>query len=115
MQPRRESNGLGPNRTPRGDDAILAVGSRDWRAGDPEHPDPTPCADARHCSDALSALRKHQTELNALYWSFVPVEGYVTFLAKHASPTATTSGLFHASGPDIRRLASRLADWRVNF
>jgi hypothetical protein len=28
---RRESNWLGPHMTPRCDDAILAVGSRDWR------------------------------------------------------------------------------------
>jgi hypothetical protein len=33
-----------------GDGANRAVGSCDKRAADREHPDPAPCADARHCN-----------------------------------------------------------------
>ena len=64
---------------------------------------------------ALSRFLNQHTEINELYWSFVPVAGYGDYLARHAVSPIATSALFHASGPDVRRLEPSTETWRKQF
>ena len=52
---------------------------------------------------AFNALVKHHTEINNMYWSFVPAWSFTNYMARKNSD-ATPEALFHASGPDVHRL-----------
>lgn len=60
-------------------------------------------------------FKEHHTEINDLYWSLAPAAGYTDHLARHAASGSTPEGLFHASGPNARRIAPTLNEWRSNF
>src|SRR5215203_5527105 len=64
---------------------------------------------------AYSRFQKHHTEINSLYWSYVPVASYVIYLARHAPLNISPEGLFHATGPDAYRISSNINLWRSNF
>lgn len=64
---------------------------------------------------AYRRFRAHQTEINNLYWSFVPVAGFADYLARHSKVGTDTAVLFHASGPDVRHLAPKADEWRKHF
>jgi len=53
--------------------------------------------------------------MNQLYWSFVPVAGFCSHIARHQKPNEGLDTLFHASGPDLRRLAPTNKDWQLDF
>lgn len=74
----------------------------------------------RHATQSINTqayrrFKLHHTEINDLYWSFVPIASYADYLARHAPTNATPVGLFHASGPDSRRLPSTVAEWTRIF
>ena len=64
---------------------------------------------------AYQRFRGHQTEVNDLYWSFVPAAGFADYLARHSARDTGTATLFHATGPDVRRLAPMAEEWRRHF
>ena len=66
-------------------------------------------------SFALRRFSEHQTEINRLYWSLVPVAGFAGYHARHAAANATPSSVFHASGPNARRIAADLPSWQRDF
>ena len=66
------------------------------------------------CSRAYARFKAHHTEINRYYWSFVPAASYVKHIQRH-SPPSTTAELFHASGPNVRRLDPAAAAWAANF
>ena len=65
-------------------------------------------------SFAMRAFNSRETEINEHFWSFKVVSEYSGYLARSkktedaATPTAT---LFHAVGPDARRIPPTVADW----
>jgi hypothetical protein len=63
---------------------------------------------------AYRRFRAHHTEINNLYWSLAPVAGYGDYLARRTQETSPAV-LFHASGPDVRRLAPSVEHWRAYF
>ena len=66
-------------------------------------------------SFALRRFKKHQTEINRLYWSQAPVAGFASYLARHAPASATPTTVFHASGPNAHRIAVDLPAWERDF
>ena len=68
----------------------------------------------RH-SFALRRFKRHQTEINQLYWSFAPAAGFTNYHARHASAGATPTTVFHASGPNAHRIPADLPAWRNDF
>lgn len=64
---------------------------------------------------AYKRFRAHQTEINNLYWSFVPAAGFTNYLAQHATADLSTDALFHATGPNVHRLASTPDEWQKHF
>ncbi|HEY2541078.1 MAG TPA: hypothetical protein VGI28_16525 [Stellaceae bacterium] len=64
---------------------------------------------------AYRRFKLHHTEINDLYWSFAPVAGYADYLARHATPAATPTTLFFATGPDARRLAPSVGKWQQDL
>ena len=60
-------------------------------------------------------FKGHHTEINKLYWSFVPTAGYVKYLERHAPAGTETATLFHASGPNVHRLQLTARDWLASF
>jgi hypothetical protein len=64
---------------------------------------------------ALKRFRAHQTEINNHYWALAPVAGYADFTARKAPKPTSTAKLFHASGPDVHRLAYSAEEWRSQF
>ena len=63
---------------------------------------------------AYRRFRAHHTEINDLYWSLAPVAGYCDRLAGKTQETKPEA-LFHASGPDVHRLAPSIERWRSDF
>lgn len=49
-----------------------------------------------------------------MYWSFVPTWSHAHYLARHAG-VAKPGDVFHASGPDTRRLAASMPDFISHF
>ncbi|WP_147290421.1 hypothetical protein [Pannonibacter phragmitetus] len=66
-------------------------------------------------SFAYARFKDHHTEINDIYWSFVPVACCSEHQARHATLGTTPATLFHASGPDVRRIAPSIQEWRRNF
>lgn len=66
-------------------------------------------------SFAHQRFKEHHTEINDLYWALAPAAGYTDYLARHAPVHIKTDELFHATGPNARRIASSLDQWRTNF
>lgn len=65
-------------------------------------------------SCALRAFNERETEINQHYWSFVVVSEFSRFRARRfekISPSAPTSRLFRASGPDSSRIPCTVSDW----
>lgn len=52
---------------------------------------------------AFRSFVKHHTEINNMYWSFVPSWSFTHYIARKNKGT-TPELLFHASGPDVHRL-----------
>lgn len=67
------------------------------------------------CSRAYHRFRQHQTEINDLYWSLPPVAGYAEYIARRAVDTEEATKLFHAVGPNARRIAPTVGIWKHNF
>lgn len=63
---------------------------------------------------AFAAFKEHHTELNEIYWSFVPVDHFSRFLARN-NPQDSPETLFKASGSDVRRLCATNSEWKTNF
>ena len=66
-------------------------------------------------SFAYARFREHHTEINELYWSLAPAAGYTDYLARHASAGTTPDALFHATGPNARRISPSIDQWRLHF
>lgn len=64
---------------------------------------------------AFTSFMKHHSEINNLYWSFVPAQGYLTHISKNTPGTTSPITFFHASGPNVRRLASSMEQWNHDF
>lgn len=65
---------------------------------------------------AFNVFKKHQTEISDMYWSFRCAGSYAEYLArKTVKPESDPAQLFHATGPDARRLPSTVGDWRKHF
>ncbi len=65
-------------------------------------------------SFALRKLNAHETELNEHFWSFKVISDYSRFVAndvKRIDPEKPTIDVFHASGPDARRIPPTVTDW----
>lgn len=78
----------------------------------PEHPkysrfDLSPAA-----SVAYARFSRHHTELNDLYWSFVPAYHFVRYSTKCSPATAQTAAALFLSGPDARRPPTFVGEWR---
>ncbi|MGC2224573.1 MAG: hypothetical protein WA624_20575 [Methylocella sp.] len=58
---------------------------------------------------------QHHTELNEIYWSFVPLESHANYVARNRLDTDLTANVFSASGADVRRLARELGGWKRDF
>lgn len=56
----------------------------------------------------------HHTELNNLYWSFVPLASYGSYVARNSVEPATAK-LFFANGPDVVRIPPIVSDWKNHF
>lgn len=52
---------------------------------------------------AFSALVKHHTEINNMYWAFVPAWSFTHHMARN-NLNGTPQALFAAAGPDVHRL-----------
>lgn len=63
---------------------------------------------------AFRAFVKHHTEINDMYWSFVPTWSYANYIAKR-NKTSTPAALFHASGPDVHRLDPTIPKFLNNY
>lgn len=63
---------------------------------------------------AFSAFVKHHTEINNMYWSFVPTWSFTHYLARKNKDT-TPELLFHASGPDVHRLDHSIPRFIHNY
>lgn len=64
---------------------------------------------------AYSRFNKHHTELNDLYWSFVPAYHYTRYLTKGAAPTERTQSTLVLSGDDARRPPTTMGEWRASI
>ena len=65
-------------------------------------------------SFALRTFNRYETEINQHFWSFKVVSDYARFLAQQqnlTAPTFPTSQIFHATGPDARRIPPNVSDW----
>lgn len=60
-------------------------------------------------------FREHHTELNNLYWSFVPAASYASYLARHSPSGATPHTLLHIAGPDAIRVSHDIFEWQKSF
>ena len=63
---------------------------------------------------AFSAFVKHHTEINNMYWSFVPAWSFTHYIARNNKNT-TPELLFHASGPDVHRLDHSIQKFISNY
>lgn len=63
----------------------------------------------------FARFKAHHTEINDLYWSLVPVSHAAKFQYRMAPQSHSPAMLFHATGPDARRLAPTLPEWSRNF
>jgi len=63
---------------------------------------------------AFSAFVKHHTEINNMYWSFVPAWSFTHYIARNSKNT-TPESLFHASGPDVHRLDHSIPRFIHNY
>lgn len=50
-----------------------------------------------------------------MYWAFAPTAGYASYIARHSQKNISPIQLFHASGPDIRRLSNSIPAWQKDF
>jgi len=66
-------------------------------------------------SFTLRRFNEHHTEINRLYWSLAPAAGFTSYLARRAPVGTVPTTLFHATGPNARRIASDLPAWRRDF
>lgn len=66
-------------------------------------------------SRAFTRFKEHHTEINNHYWSLAPIGSYGKYLQRHSAPDTLTSALFHASGPNARRLEPLAEGWAKNF
>ena len=66
-------------------------------------------------SQTFYRFRDHHTEINKHYWALIPAASFVGYLARRAPAGTTPATLFHATGPDVRRLAPDIAGWRREF
>lgn len=57
---------------------------------------------------AFESFIAHHTEVNNMYWAFVPTWSYTDYLAR-TNPGLTPEVLYHAKGPDVHRLESNMA------
>lgn len=65
---------------------------------------------------AFIIFKRHQTEINDMYWSFRGAGSYTEYIArKTAKPEDDPQKLFHASGPDARRLPPTVKSWSKQF
>lgn len=66
---------------------------------------------------AYNLFRQHITELNNIYWSFVPVSNTIKKSAKNALQTdnADPKTYFLIQDEDDRRLAPTYGEWKANF
>ncbi|HBV85510.1 MAG TPA: hypothetical protein DEF42_02330 [Desulfosporosinus sp.] len=66
---------------------------------------------------AFNLFRKHFTELNQVYWSFVPASNTIISSAKKAlkSDDADPKTFFLIHDEDDRRLAPTFGEWKANF
>lgn len=65
-------------------------------------------------SCALRAFNERETEINQHYWSFVVVSEFSGYRARRfrkIDPSAPTTRLFRASGPDSSRIPRTVSDW----
>jgi hypothetical protein len=63
---------------------------------------------------ALRVFRSHETEINSLYWSYVPTYHHSSFIVRNAvamTPTDTPANILKAAGPDAKRVPQKSADW----
>lgn len=67
------------------------------------------------CSRAFARFKDHHTEINELYWSFVPAAENAKYLGRHAPADAETAALLHATGPRAHRLQPLARDWLASF
>lgn len=63
---------------------------------------------------AFSAFVTHHTEINNMYWSFVPAWSFTHYIARK-NKAATPELLFHASGPDVHRLDHSIPRFIENY
>jgi hypothetical protein len=63
---------------------------------------------------AFNTFIQHHTEINNMYWSFVPAWSYAHYMARK-NKTSTPEVLFCASGPDVHRLDNSIPQFLRNF
>lgn len=63
---------------------------------------------------AFDAFVKHHTEINNMYWSFVPAWSFTHYMGRK-NKTSSPQTLFHASGPDIHRLDHSIPQFLRNY
>lgn len=66
-------------------------------------------------SRSYHRFKIHHTEINELYWSLVPVASCASYISRKAAASAKPGTVFHASGPNTRRLAPTIEQWRSDF
>lgn len=64
---------------------------------------------------ALLTFKQHQTEINRIYWAFVPGAHFLENFAAKGMPSIAPAKLFAYSGPDAARLAQGIPAWRADF
>ena len=66
---------------------------------------------------AFNLFKQHITELNKVYWAFVPASNTIKKLAKNALVTddADPRSFFLIPDKDDRRLALTFAEWQTDF
>jgi len=64
---------------------------------------------------AYAVFCEHQTEVNRLYWSFVPAADFCGYAARRADPGADLEVLFHAESAHVRRMAPDNDTWQTDF
>lgn len=69
------------------------------------------------CTLALNLFRKHFTELNKVYWAFVPASNTIFSHAKKAlgSDGADPKTFFLVHDEDDRRVAPTFGEWKTNY
>jgi len=63
---------------------------------------------------AYRRFQQHHTELNSLYWTNFPVSCFASYLIRK-SVGATPQTIFHASGPDLRRIPASVEDFKTCY